>query len=339
MPVQRDYILRLLEQATAVLRRLRELLGAGTAEPAAIVEEARAAQAELFGDTWMLLQQVDVATATGLIRDPRQLAVWADLLRVEAEANRELGDAKRAVYLETRAAGLAAGAARGAPTSIVNRRLLVLMVAVGCRVIPEEENAAIGTTAAARDTQTIELAGPPAQRPVIADTLIALDPSDSIRRDTTNPPIARDDELAALAATLTIPVAGVKAEELLDTFNEMRGERRHDALDVPAPRGTPVLSATDGRVLRVFTSERGGLMIYAADASERFVLMYAHLDRYADGMSDGVALQRGQVIGYVGTTGNAPPNVPHLHFAIARSTDVSRWWEGTPVDALPLLRR
>jgi hypothetical protein len=117
MPVQRDYILRLLEQAAAVLRRLRELLGAGTAEPAAIVDEARAAQAELFGDTWMLLQRVDVATATALIRDPRQLSIWADLLRVEAEASRSLGDDERAMYLETRAAGITAAAARIAPTS------------------------------------------------------------------------------------------------------------------------------------------------------------------------------------------------------------------------------
>jgi hypothetical protein len=117
MPVQRDYILRLLEQAAAVLRRLRELLGGGTAEPAAIVEEARAAQAALFGDTWMLLQRVDVATATGLIRDSRQLTMWADLLRVEAEANRALGDLARAEHLETRAAGIAAEAARMKPNS------------------------------------------------------------------------------------------------------------------------------------------------------------------------------------------------------------------------------
>jgi len=112
MPVQRDYILRLLEQAAAVLRRLRELLGGGAAEPAAIAEEARAAQAALFGDTWLLLQRVDVATATSLIRDSRQLSLWAELLRVEAEANRALGDAERAEYLEARAAGIAAAAER-----------------------------------------------------------------------------------------------------------------------------------------------------------------------------------------------------------------------------------
>ncbi|HJR66988.1 MAG TPA: hypothetical protein VJ802_11235 [Gemmatimonadaceae bacterium] len=108
MPVQRDYILRLLEQAAAAVRRLRELLGAGTAPPATIVEEARAAQAALFGDTWLLLQRVDIATVTGLIRDPRQLSIWAELLRVEADATRSLGDDERATHLETRAAAIAA---------------------------------------------------------------------------------------------------------------------------------------------------------------------------------------------------------------------------------------
>ncbi len=117
MPVQRDYVLRLLEDAAAAVRRLRELLAGGGTEPAAIVEEARAAQAALFGDTWMLLQRVDVATATGLIRDSRQLSLWADLLRVEAEANRSLGDVSRAEHLETRAAGIAAAAGRVKPNS------------------------------------------------------------------------------------------------------------------------------------------------------------------------------------------------------------------------------
>lgn len=111
MPVQRDYILRLLEQAAAVVRRLRELLDAGKGEPALMVEEARAAQAALFGNTWMLLQRADVATVTGLVRDPRQLSLWAELLRVEAEASRAAGDEERAVYLETRAAGIANAAA------------------------------------------------------------------------------------------------------------------------------------------------------------------------------------------------------------------------------------
>jgi len=216
---------------------------------------------------------------------------------------------------------------------------LALVLGTACRVLPDGENDVVDTAAAKLDTQTIELSSLPRSGPVITDTLVALDTGGPIQVDTPARPIARQDELRALAATLTIPVAGVKAEDLLDTFNEMRGTRKHEAIDIPAPRGTPVLSATDGRVLRLFSSERGGLMIYAADASERFILMYAHLDGYADGASDGAALRRGQVIGYVGTTGNAPPNLPHLHFAIARSTNISRWWEGRPVDPLPLLVR
>ena len=152
---------------------------------------------------------------------------------------------------------------------------------------------------------------------------------------------ATPDELSALAASLVVPVAGVTPEELRSSFDEPRGDgtRRHNALDIPAPRGTPVISATAGRVLRLYTSKAGGLMIYAADATERFILMYGHLDRYAPGLRDGMRLERGQTIGYVGTTGNAPPGVPHLHFAIARSNDVRRWSKGTPVDPAPLLRR
>ncbi|MDQ3998357.1 MAG: peptidoglycan DD-metalloendopeptidase family protein [Gemmatimonadota bacterium] len=149
------------------------------------------------------------------------------------------------------------------------------------------------------------------------------------------------DELSALAASLVVPVAGVMPSELRSDFHAPRGggARRHNALDIPAPRGTPVISATSGRVLRLFNSKAGGIMVYAADATERFILMYGHLDRYAAGMTDGMRLERGQTIGYVGTTGNAPPNVPHLHFAIARTSNVSRWWNGTPIDPAPLFKR
>ncbi|MGQ0713447.1 MAG: M23 family metallopeptidase [Gemmatimonadaceae bacterium] len=211
---------------------------------------------------------------------------------------------------------------------------VVLLAASSC-ILPEEEAAQIDTGTASLDTQTVELTGPPADR---MDTLRALRTEpDPPRPDTSDAPAPQGDELSQLAGSLTIPVAGVRAEDLLDAFDEARGARRHEALDIPAPRGTPVLSATNGRLLRLYTSERGGLMIYAADSAERFVLMYAHLDSYAEGLSDAAPLRRGQVIGYVGTTGNAPPNVPHLHFAIARSSDVTRWWEGTPVDPFPLL--
>jgi murein DD-endopeptidase MepM/ murein hydrolase activator NlpD len=138
---------------------------------------------------------------------------------------------------------------------------------------------------------------------------------------------------------LIVPVQGIEASALHDTYAEQRGggSRTHEALDIPAPRGTPVLSATGGRVLKLFDSKAGGRMVYAADSSERFILMYAHLDSYAPGLADGTPLTRGQVIGTVGTTGNAPPNVPHLHFAIARSNDVKQWWKGAPVNPYPIL--
>jgi murein DD-endopeptidase MepM/ murein hydrolase activator NlpD len=176
-------------------------------------------------------------------------------------------------------------------------------------------------------------APPPTPRELAADTIT---PSTAAGDSMAVRPTSA--ELIELAGELIVPVAGVQPKDLLDTFDEPRGNRRHNALDIPAPRGTPVLSATDGRVQRVFSSQAGGLMVYASDPTGRFVLMYAHLDRYADGLADGMPLKRGETIGYVGTTGNAPPNVPHLHFAIARTSNVERWWTGLPVDPRPLLR-
>jgi peptidoglycan LD-endopeptidase LytH len=143
-------------------------------------------------------------------------------------------------------------------------------------------------------------------------------------------------ELQWLAAQLTIPVAGVRAAELRDDFNEMRGTRRHEALDIPAARGTPVVAAAAGRVLQISSSATGGRMVFAVDASERFLFLYAHLDGYAEGLTAGMPLRRGQLLGYVGTSGNAPAGTPHLHFAIKRAGADLRWSRGTAVDPRPL---
>jgi len=175
---------------------------------------------------------------------------------------------------------------------------------------------------------------PPTPPALASDTLLA--PATTKDSNAVRPTSA---ELAELASTLIVPVAGVQPKDLLDTFDEARGSRRHNALDIPAPRGTAVLSAAGGHIRRLFKSDAGGLMVYASDPGDRFVLMYAHLDRYAAGLSDGMPVSRGDTIGFVGTTGNAPPNLPHLHFAIARTTNVERWWTGMPVDPRPLLRR
>lgn len=154
-------------------------------------------------------------------------------------------------------------------------------------------------------------------------------------------PAARPSEstLTALQRELAMPIAGLTKASLHDTYDEMRGgTRKHEALDILAPRGTPVLSAAPGRVLKLFNSKAGGLMVYAADSTEHFILMYAHLDAYQPGLAEGQPLRRGQPLGVVGTTGNAPPTVPHLHFAIASSSDVNQWWKGAPVNPYPLLR-
>jgi murein DD-endopeptidase MepM/ murein hydrolase activator NlpD len=147
------------------------------------------------------------------------------------------------------------------------------------------------------------------------------------------------DDLGLLRREMIIPVQGFTGAMIHDTYDELRGgTRKHEALDILAARGTPVLSATSGRVLKLFDSKAGGLMVYAADSSERFILMYAHLDGYQPGLVEGQRIVQGQQLGAVGTTGNAPANVPHLHFAIARSSDVRLWWKGAPVNPYPLLK-
>jgi murein DD-endopeptidase MepM/ murein hydrolase activator NlpD len=131
---------------------------------------------------------------------------------------------------------------------------------------------------------------------------------------------------------LTIPVEGIPASALVSSFSDARGGRKHEAIDILAVRGAPVLAVEDGRVAKLFTSEAGGLTIYEFDPSERFVYYYAHLDSYASGLKEGEPLKRGEVIGYVGTTGNAPKNTPHLHFAISKLDADHRWWGGTALD-------
>lgn len=138
---------------------------------------------------------------------------------------------------------------------------------------------------------------------------------------------------------LRIPVQGVEPEALVPSFDDPRGGgRRHEAIDILAPRGTPVLAVESGRIARLFVSAAGGLTVYQFDADEAYVYYYAHLARYATGLADGDEVVAGQVLGYVGTTGNAPADVPHLHFAIMRLTPARRWWDGTAVDPYPLLR-
>lgn len=145
--------------------------------------------------------------------------------------------------------------------------------------------------------------------------------------------------LATPRSALLVPVAGVRPQELRDNFSQPRGRgRTHGAIDILAPRGTPVVAAVDGTIEKLFFSKAGGVTIYQFDLARERVYYYAHLDRYAGGLREGQAVRQGDVIGYVGTTGNSPPGTPHLHFAIEILTAEKRWWKGTPVNPYPLLR-
>ena len=138
---------------------------------------------------------------------------------------------------------------------------------------------------------------------------------------------------------LIIPVAGVRPDQLLDTFDDARTEgRMHDAIDIMAPAGTPVLAATGGKILKLFQSERGGITIYQSSTDEKTVYYYAHLQSYAAGLAEGNTVRQGDVIAYVGDSGNAGVGNYHLHFSIAAVSDPKRYWEGTNINPYPLLR-
>jgi murein DD-endopeptidase MepM/ murein hydrolase activator NlpD len=138
--------------------------------------------------------------------------------------------------------------------------------------------------------------------------------------------------------SLLIPVTGVKPDELSDTFSDARSNGRvHDAIDIMAPRGTAVVAAGDGKVVKLFNSKQGGLTLYQFDPGETYAYYYAHLDSYAPGIGEGRQLRRGDLVGFVGSSGNASPDAPHLHFAIFVLGPEKHWWQGTAINPYPLL--
>jgi peptidoglycan LD-endopeptidase LytH len=159
----------------------------------------------------------------------------------------------------------------------------------------------------------------------------------SSAREVPDAEVAADAPAGALG--LLIPVQGVKAASLVDTYEQSRGQgRRHDAIDIMAPRGMPVLAVADGVVMKLFNSDRGGITLYHLAPDRRTIYYYAHLDRYAPGITEGQALRRGQVLGYVGNTGDAGPGNYHLHFEVSTTADPKRYWGGAPQNPYPLLR-
>ena len=170
-------------------------------------------------------------------------------------------------------------------------------------------------------------ASPPV--PVPTSTLVPVPSS---------PPIPTPE--GALPNNLIVPVAGVRPDQLRDTFSESRSEGRvHDAIDIAAPLGTAVLAAADGTVIKLFQSERGGTTIYQLSTDKKFIYYYAHLDRYAEGLTESRFVKQGETIAYVGDSGNAGAGNYHLHFSVALVSDPKRYWQGMNVNPYPLLRR
>ena len=182
--------------------------------------------------------------------------------------------------------------------------------------------------AAGTGTEVIAASGQPGQVP--APTPVTYRAAPSVPFDTSEVP------------PLIIPVQGVQSGALTDTFTQARenGARVHDAIDIPAPLGTPVLAAASGTVEKLFTSAAGGLTIYLRCDDRRFIHYYAHLASYAPGLAEGQRVQQGQVIGAVGFSGNADPAAPHLHFAIQLTSPEAKWYEpSTAINPYPLLMR
>jgi murein DD-endopeptidase MepM/ murein hydrolase activator NlpD len=140
------------------------------------------------------------------------------------------------------------------------------------------------------------------------------------------------------SALLGMPVEGIRRADLIDGYWNRRGRRLHNALDIMAPRNTPVRAATSGTIAALNSSPAGGTSIWQYDDSGTFCYFYAHLARYAPGLRAGQPVARGAILGFVGTTGNAPKSAPHLHFAVFRLETKGRWWSGEPVNPYPLLR-
>jgi murein DD-endopeptidase MepM/ murein hydrolase activator NlpD len=185
-------------------------------------------------------------------------------------------------------------------------------------------------------TAATALASSPVVSTDLADADLPLRPAPGVQEALAAVPAA--SVAAAPGDKLLVPVEGIKAAQLSDNFDQPRGtERHHEALDIMAPTGTKVIAVADGKVVKLFNSKPGGLTVYQFDPTEKYAYYYAHLDRYADGLKEGAPIKRGELIGYVGSTGNANPAAPHLHFAVVALTPEKQWWKGTPINPFPMM--
>jgi peptidoglycan LD-endopeptidase LytH len=212
---------------------------------------------------------------------------------------------------------------------------------VAASVIASRRDVVAPTAHADAGSPAARAAAPPSPTETSGDVVAAIRGSPPLAGTVdagADPTASRDSRDRSLADRLLLPVAGVDPSALNASFDDPRGQgRRHEAIDILAPRGTAVHATSDGRIAKLFTSAAGGLTIYQFDPAEEYCFYYAHLDAYVPDLTEGQQVVRGQTIGYVGTTGNAPATTPHLHFAIFKLGPERRWWEGEALDPFPLL--
>jgi murein DD-endopeptidase MepM/ murein hydrolase activator NlpD len=200
---------------------------------------------------------------------------------------------------------------------------------------------ALGLLALAASPRSTPQGPAPRQRPspAVAKTIAA--PVRTVAAPAASPdptPVVTAEDLERLRArALAFPVPEITPGTVPGTFHDRRAGHEHEALDVAAPRGAAVVAVDDGTVVKLFRSVPGGLTLYVFDDDRRYAYYYAHLDRYVPGLAEGQRVKRGETLGYVGSTGNAAEEGPHLHFAIFKLEPEPRWWRGTPLDPRPLL--
>ena len=195
------------------------------------------------------------------------------------------------------------------------------------------------TSAQAARVEPVSSAPPPSASPEstptppVPSTTFPRDAPPSVAQPVTPSPSQPNAEPTL---TLSMPIAGVDPTTLHSNFSEARGGHAHEALDLMTPRGTPVMAVAEGNVVKLFNSKPGGLTVYQFDNTQKWCFYYAHLDRYAPGLKEGMLLRKGEVLGYAGSTGDASPEAPHLHFAVFELGPEKSWWKGTAIDPLPL---
>lgn len=238
--------------------------------------------------------------------------------------------------------------------SATRARLRVLLLAVVIFValavflwaLDKRRNASTSTNPNAEQTRNsvLEIKASPTGSPFPSASPLVSTPSPLASATVTQSPAPTQNsglaESYAGIVNLIIPVMGIKPDQLIDTFTDARSEGRvHDAIDIPAPAGTPVIAAADGQIIKLFQSDRGGTTIYQASVDRKLIFYYAHLQRYADGLVNEKFVKQGETIAYVGDTGNAGAGNFHLHFSIAIVADPKRYWEGANINPYPLLKK